>query len=70
MIAPRPLTIADIFDRTVTILVRRWRVVVAFTVIDATHHTEDWTYLLPGDKPMKAHFDLTRAVDVAAAGGR
>jgi hypothetical protein len=32
-----------------------------FTVIDANHHAEDWTYMLPGDKPMHAHFDLTRA---------
>jgi hypothetical protein len=32
-----------------------------FTVIDANHHTEDWTYLMPGDKLMHAHFDLTRA---------
>lgn len=32
-----------------------------FTVIDANHHTEDWTYMMPGDKPMRAHFDLTRA---------
>jgi hypothetical protein len=31
-----------------------------FTVIDANHHTEDWTYMMPGDKPMHAHFDLTR----------
>jgi hypothetical protein len=31
-----------------------------FTVIDANHHTEDWTYLLPGDKPIRAHFDLKR----------
>lgn len=30
------------------------------TVIDANHHTEDWTYLMPGDKPVHAHFDLTR----------
>jgi hypothetical protein len=29
-----------------------------FTSIDANHHTEDWTYLMPGDKPMHAHFDL------------
>ena len=36
MIASRPLTIAEIFDRTVTIIVRRWRVVVAFAAIDAT----------------------------------
>jgi hypothetical protein len=32
----------------------------AFTVVDANHHTEDWTYMMPGDKPMHAHFDLQR----------
>jgi hypothetical protein len=32
-----------------------------FTIIDANHHTEDWTYMLPGDKPVHAHFDLERA---------
>jgi len=31
-----------------------------FTAIDANHHTEDWTYLMPGDKPMHAHMDLKR----------
>ena len=31
-----------------------------FAFIDADHHTEDWTYMLPGDKPMRAHFDLKR----------
>jgi hypothetical protein len=31
-----------------------------FTIIDANHHTEDWTYLMPGDKPVRAHFDLQR----------
>jgi phage tail protein X len=31
-----------------------------FTVIDANHHTEDWTYLMPGDKPVHAHMDLQR----------
>lgn len=31
-----------------------------FTIIDANHHTEDWTYMLPGDKPIHAHFDLHR----------
>ncbi len=31
-----------------------------FTVIDANHHTEDWTYMMPGDKPMQAHTDLIR----------
>jgi hypothetical protein len=32
-----------------------------FTIIDANHHTEDWTYLEPGDKPAHAHMDLQRA---------
>ncbi|HTW59500.1 MAG TPA: hypothetical protein VMD99_15325 [Terriglobales bacterium] len=32
-----------------------------FTFIDPNHHSEDWTYLMPGDKPMHAHMDLKRA---------
>jgi len=32
-----------------------------FTFIDADHHTEDWTYMTPDDKPMPAHIDLARA---------
>jgi hypothetical protein len=32
-----------------------------FTIIDANHHTEDWTYMMPGDKPVHAHFELQRA---------
>jgi hypothetical protein len=31
-----------------------------FTMIDANHHTEDWTYMMPGDKPMHAHMDMQR----------
>jgi hypothetical protein len=31
-----------------------------FTFVDANHHIEDWTYMLPGDKPVHAHFDLRR----------
>src|SRR5882762_1009550 len=31
-----------------------------FTIIDANHHTEDWTYMMPGDKPGHAHMDLQR----------
>ncbi len=30
-----------------------------FTVIDANHHTEDWTFMMK-DKPIHAHFDLYR----------
>jgi len=36
---------------------------VVFTFIDANHHTEDWTYMLPDDKPFRAHFDLWRITD-------
>ena len=32
-----------------------------FTIIDMNHHVEDWTYLMPGDKPVHAHVDLERA---------
>jgi hypothetical protein len=31
-----------------------------FRIIDANHHTEDWTFMMPGDKPMHAHMDLQR----------
>ena len=30
-----------------------------FTLMDANHHTEDWTFMMK-DKPMHAHFDLHR----------
>jgi hypothetical protein len=30
-----------------------------FTVIDANHHTEDWTYMF-GDQSVRAHHDLRR----------
>ena len=33
---------------------------VAFTFIDADHHTEEWTFLMPGDKLMRGHMDLQR----------
>jgi hypothetical protein len=32
-----------------------------FTMVDSNHHTEDWTYIMPGNKPVRAHFDLARA---------
>ena len=30
-----------------------------FTILDANHHTEDWTFMMK-DKPIHAHFDLHR----------
>jgi hypothetical protein len=30
------------------------------TFIDENHHTEEWTYRMPGDKQVRAHFDLQR----------
>jgi hypothetical protein len=32
----------------------------AFTPVDANHHIEDWTFMMPGEKPLHAHFDLHR----------
>lgn len=32
-----------------------------FTVIDANHHSEDWTYMEPGDKPVHAHMEFERS---------
>jgi len=37
-----------------------------FTLIDTNHHLEDWTYMMPGDKPMHAHFDLKRTTEQAS----
>lgn len=31
-----------------------------FTMIDANHHSEDWTFMMPGDKAVHAHMDLQR----------
>jgi hypothetical protein len=30
------------------------------TVVDANHHTEDWTFMNQSGKPVQAHFDLQR----------
>jgi hypothetical protein len=40
-----------------------------FTIIDADHHTEDWTYMMPGDKPVHAHMDLQRAKNGSGVAG-
>jgi hypothetical protein len=31
-----------------------------FTLIDANHHIEEWTYMMPGDKPIHAKFEVHR----------
>ena len=31
-----------------------------FAFVDANHHTEDWTFIMPRDKAFQAHFDLQR----------
>jgi phage tail protein X len=31
-----------------------------FTVVDANHHIEEWTYMMPGNKPVHARLDLHR----------
>jgi hypothetical protein len=31
-----------------------------FTMIDENHHTEDWTFMVPGDKHVQAHMELQR----------
>ena len=38
--------------------------------IDANHHTEDWTYIMPGDKPIHAHMDLSGQNDGASISAR
>jgi hypothetical protein len=31
-----------------------------FTIIDDNHHLEDWTFMMPGDKPVHVHIDFKR----------
>lgn len=32
-----------------------------FSIIDVDHHTEDWTFMLPDNNLLHAHFDLKRS---------
>ena len=41
-----------------------------FTIIDANHHIEDWTYMEPGDKPIRARLDLQRTNVGSGAAGK
>src|SRR5215472_1673125 len=38
-----------------------------FTIIDANHHIEEWTYMMPGDKPVHARSDLQRVTQQQAS---
>ncbi|MEO7181310.1 MAG: hypothetical protein ABI141_10770 [Gemmatimonadaceae bacterium] len=40
-----------------------------FTLLDATHHMEDWTYATPNGETVTGHFDLRRISEVAAVSG-
>jgi hypothetical protein len=41
-----------------------------FTIVDADHHIEDWTFMMPGDKPVHAHMELARKKDGSASTGQ
>jgi hypothetical protein len=41
-----------------------------FTVIDADHHIEEWTFKVPGDKLMKGRLVLQRKSGGSAASGK
>ena len=41
-----------------------------FTFVDENHHSEDWTFMMPGDKPIRVHFDLQRRSDGGSTSGR
>ena len=36
-----------------------------FTMIDANHHIEQWTFMFPGQPPVQARFDLQRTKDAS-----
>ncbi|MGI9103153.1 MAG: hypothetical protein ACR2IF_12000 [Terriglobales bacterium] len=41
-----------------------------FTLVDADHHIEEWTYMMPGDKPLRARGDFHRVKDVSVGAGQ
>jgi hypothetical protein len=42
----------------------------SFTIVSADHHTEDWTFMLPDAKQLKAHFDLKRSKEALRPPGK
>ena len=43
---------------------------VRFTIVDADHHSEEWTFMVPGDQHVTAHFDLQRAKSSSAVAAK
>ena len=40
-----------------------------FTFVDENHHIEEWTFMMPGDNPMRVRFDLERKKEANGAPG-
>ena len=40
-----------------------------FTFVDENHHIEEWTFMMPGDNPMRVRFDLKRTKEANGAPG-
>ena len=42
---------------------------VVFTFVDENHHSEEWTFMMPGDNPMRVRIDLERTQEASGAPG-
>ena len=40
-----------------------------FTFVDENHHIEEWTFMMPGDIPVRVRFDLERTKEASGAPG-
>jgi hypothetical protein len=40
-----------------------------FTIVNANHHTEEWTSIMPGGKRMIGHYDLQRTKEASGPFG-
>lgn len=59
--------LADISGSRSPLYLRRF----VFTLLDADHHTEDWTFVLQNNQELHAHFDLRRvAKSVSVPSGK
>ncbi len=43
---------------------------VRFTIMDANHHREEWTYAMPDGRANTGHFELQRVSDVATVSAK